>query len=212
MEQSAKPPEPTKPKSRTILYVIILVVLVVVGAGVYILFQPKGQPAAGTTINIYDNGTSCGSATQCGFNTSTNHNVTIAIHTSVAWVNPQQRSGLPQRIELRTHRLGHWNNELGSWGKYLGHLRHGWDLLLLLHRAHVHAWRNNRQLGWAGRLTSLQRVRPNLSCNLVLVPRATRDQVCETLIPPSPPQESGPDSLENRLTEFSVTKPYCRRI
>jgi len=90
MEQSAKPPETAKPKSRTVLYVIILVVLVVVGAGVYILFQPKGQQAAGTTINIYDNGASCGTASQCGFNTSTNHNVTIAIHTSVAWVNKGQ--------------------------------------------------------------------------------------------------------------------------
>jgi plastocyanin len=87
MEQSAKPPEAAKQKSRTVLYVIILVVLVVVGAGVYILFQPKGTPAAGTTINIYDNGASCSSATACGFNTSTNHNVTIAVHTSVAWVN-----------------------------------------------------------------------------------------------------------------------------
>jgi plastocyanin len=90
MEQSAKPPEAAKPKSRTVLYVIILVVLVVVGAGVYILFQPKGTPAAGTTINIYDNGASCGSATACGFNTSTNHNVTIAVHTSVAWINKGQ--------------------------------------------------------------------------------------------------------------------------
>ncbi len=90
MEQSAKPPEAAKPKSRTVLYVIILVVLVVVGAGVYILFQPKGQPPAGTTIDIYDNGASCGTASQCGFNTSTNHNVTIAIHTSVAWVNKGQ--------------------------------------------------------------------------------------------------------------------------
>jgi plastocyanin len=90
MEQSAKPAETAKPKSRTILYVIILVVLVVVGAGVYILFQPKGTPAAGTTINIYDNGASCSSATQCGFNTSTNHNVSIAVHTSVAWINKGQ--------------------------------------------------------------------------------------------------------------------------
>src|SRR5436853_7908079 len=85
MEQSAKPPETAKPKSRTVLYVIILVVLVVVGAGVYILFQPKGQQAAGTTINIYYFGASCVTASQCGFNTSTNHNVTIAIHMSVAW-------------------------------------------------------------------------------------------------------------------------------
>lgn len=90
MEQSAKPAEATKPKSRTVLYVIILVVLVVVGAGVYILFQPKGPAKAGTTINIYDNGTSCTSATQCGFNTSTNNNVSIAVHTSVAWVNKGQ--------------------------------------------------------------------------------------------------------------------------
>ncbi|SRR6266567_8253372 len=87
MEQSAKPPEAAKLKSRTVLYVIVLVVLVVVGAGVYILFQPKGPPPAGTTINIYDNGASCINDTQCGFNTSTNHNVTIAVHTSVAWVN-----------------------------------------------------------------------------------------------------------------------------
>src|SRR2546427_7910919 len=52
MEQSAKPPETAKPKSRTVLYVIILVVLVVVGAGVYILFQPKGQQAAGTGCKL----------------------------------------------------------------------------------------------------------------------------------------------------------------
>src|SRR5947209_20065323 len=90
MEQSAKPPETAKPKTRTVLYAIILVVLVVVGAGVYILFQPPGQQAAGTTINIYDNGASCGTASQCGFNTSTNHNVTIPIHTSVACVHKGQ--------------------------------------------------------------------------------------------------------------------------
>ena len=90
MEQSAKPPEAAKPKSRTMLYAIIVVVLVVVGAGVYILFQPKGPAAAGTTINIYDSGASCADATQCGFNTSTNHNVTIAVHTTVAWVNKGQ--------------------------------------------------------------------------------------------------------------------------
>src|SRR6266705_3895739 len=87
IEQSAKPTEAAKPKSRTVLYVIILVVLVVVGAGVYILFQPKGAPPAGTTISIYDNGASCINETQCCFNTSTNHNWTIAVHTSVAWVN-----------------------------------------------------------------------------------------------------------------------------
>src|SRR5438132_12221150 len=86
-EQSADTTEQAKPKSASILYIIILVVLVVVGAGVYILFQPKCTPPAGTTINIYDNGASCINETQCGFNTSTNHNVTIAIHTSVAWVN-----------------------------------------------------------------------------------------------------------------------------
>src|SRR5437870_12193826 len=90
MEQSAKPPETAKHKSRTVLYVIILVVLVVVGAGVYILFQTKGQQAAGTTINIYDNGATCGAASHCGVKTSTNHNVTIVIDQSVVCVNNGQ--------------------------------------------------------------------------------------------------------------------------
>ena len=90
MEQSAKPSEAAKPRSRTMLYAIIVIVLVVVGAGVYILFQPKAPAAAGTTIDIYDNGASCTSATQCGFNTSTNHNVSIAVHTSVSWTNKGQ--------------------------------------------------------------------------------------------------------------------------
>ena len=70
------------------LYAIIAIVLIVVGVGVYILFQPKTTPPTGTPLSIWDTNAACNTSSNCGFkDASGNVNVTITAGTTITWTN-----------------------------------------------------------------------------------------------------------------------------
>lgn len=89
LEQTAKPAEAAKPKGRTLLYAIIVIVLIVAGVSVYILFQPKGTQVTGTPVSIWDtNGQCANGSNNCGFKDANgNVNVTITVGTTIKWTN-----------------------------------------------------------------------------------------------------------------------------
>ena len=91
MEQSAKPAEAPKPKSRNmVLAIIIVVILVVVGVSVYLLTQKSTPPPSGTPVTIYDNSGTCGAGppATCGYKNSTGGAILrIPVGTMVVWTN-----------------------------------------------------------------------------------------------------------------------------
>ncbi len=87
MEQTPKPSQPAKPKNRTMLYAIVVIILVVVGVGVYYLtLKPPSNPNNGTPITIWDTSGSCSTASNCGFR-PVNLIVKIGTNNTVTWTN-----------------------------------------------------------------------------------------------------------------------------
>src|SRR5215831_14876392 len=89
MEQAPKPTEASKPKSKTLLYAVIVIVLIVVGVSVYILFQPPATNTTGTPVSIWDTSGQCAQGmNNCGFKDANGVvNVTITAGTTIKWTN-----------------------------------------------------------------------------------------------------------------------------
>jgi len=81
VEQAPKPTEAAKPKNRTMLYAIIVVVLIVVGVGVYFLTQTS----SGYNVAIQDDNFCALNATACLFNPSS-VNATVN-GAAITWKN-----------------------------------------------------------------------------------------------------------------------------
>jgi plastocyanin len=89
MEQTPKPMETAKPKSRTmVLAIIIVVILVVVGVGIYILTRAPPPANNGTPVSIFDGNPTCSPVTppNCGFNPST-LTLKMGVNNTVTWTN-----------------------------------------------------------------------------------------------------------------------------
>jgi len=83
-----------KPRNKNLIMIgIVIVVLIVVGVGVYAYFNTGSTTPQGTKFTMWDVGTVCSNATQCGFkDPSGNANTTIAIGTTVYWANTGKAS------------------------------------------------------------------------------------------------------------------------
>src|SRR2546428_508059 len=59
MEQTPKPMETGKPRNRTVLYAIIVIILIAVGVGVYYLTQNTTTSPAAVQLTIWDTNGAC---------------------------------------------------------------------------------------------------------------------------------------------------------
>ena len=96
METTPKPidAQGAKPKNRNLIMIgIVIIVLIVVGVGVYAYFNTGSTAPQGTKFTMWDVGTVCSSATQCGFkDPNGNANSTIATGSTVYWSNTGKAS------------------------------------------------------------------------------------------------------------------------
>src|SRR5260370_17915708 len=87
MEATSKPMETpaAKPRNKNLIMIgIVIIVLIVVGVGVYAYVNTGSTPPQGTKFTMWDVGTVCSNATQCGFkDPSGNANTTITTGTTV---------------------------------------------------------------------------------------------------------------------------------
>ncbi len=81
MEHAPKPAEALKPKNRTVLYAIIVVVLIVVGVGVYFL----SQTSSGYNVAIKDDNACAPNASACLFS-PLSVNATVS-GSAIVWKN-----------------------------------------------------------------------------------------------------------------------------
>jgi plastocyanin len=91
METTPKPKEApaAKPKNRNLILTgIVIIVLIVVGVGVYAYVNTGTSTPQGTKLTMWDVGTVCSSATQCGFKDANgNANTTLTKGAAVYWAN-----------------------------------------------------------------------------------------------------------------------------
>ncbi|HZY47578.1 MAG TPA: hypothetical protein VFE96_07255, partial [Candidatus Bathyarchaeia archaeon] len=89
METTPKPMEAPAPKSKNrnlIMIGIVIIVLIVVGVGVYAYINSGSSTPTGTKFVMWDSGTVCSTATQCGFKDNNgNVNATISVGTTIYW-------------------------------------------------------------------------------------------------------------------------------
>src|SRR2546428_4853576 len=83
-----------KPRNKNLILVgIVIIVLIVVGAGVYAYINTGSTTPQGTKFAMWDVGTVCSNATQCGFkDPSGNANSTITSGAVVYWANTGKAS------------------------------------------------------------------------------------------------------------------------
>ena len=83
-----------KPRNKNLILVgIVIIVLIVVGAGVYAYINTGSTTPQGTKFTMWDVGAVCSNATQCGFkDPSGNDNSTITSGTVVYWANTGKAS------------------------------------------------------------------------------------------------------------------------
>jgi len=91
VEQTPKSVETGKPRNRTVLYGIIVIILIAVGVGVYYLTQNTTTTPAAVQLTIWDTNAACSQTANppnCGFKDSSgNANVTITHGQTIQWTN-----------------------------------------------------------------------------------------------------------------------------
>ena len=83
-----------KPRNKNLILVgIVIIVLIVVGAGVYAYINTGSNTPQGTKFTMWDVGNVCSTSTQCGFkDPSGNANSSITSGTVVYWANTGKAS------------------------------------------------------------------------------------------------------------------------